>query len=304
MNQQTIKTSVQLSGIGLHTGKYVNLTLRPAPINHGYKFVRIDLQSAIIEADVSNVSFTTRGTVISKNNASVSTVEHLLAALRGNDIDNVIIEIDGPEVPIFDGSALSFIQAIANSGIITQNCAREYIEIHEKIYYYDEKTETELTAYPSNDFVIDVSIDFNSDILKPQSANLKRLSHFNKEIANCRTFVFLHDILMLLDQGLIKGGDLDNAIVIADKPMTDEQLEILSLKLGKPKIAVDKGGILNTIELHFDNEPARHKLLDVIGDLALVGKFIKGHIVANKPGHSANVAFAKLIKQQQLKGER
>ncbi len=297
MNQQTIKTSVQLSGIGLHTGKYVNLILKPAPVNHGYVFVRTDLNGAVIEADVSNVSFTTRGTVISKKNASVSTVEHLLAALRGNGIDNVIIDIDGPEVPIFDGSALFFVRAIEKAGRQTQNCLRMYLEIQEKLYFFDEKTQTELTAYPSPNFIIDVSIDFNSDILKPQSASLKQLSHFNKEIALCRTFVFLHDVLTLLEQGLIKGGDLDNAIVIADKPMTDSELDILSRKIGKPKIAVDKGGILNTLELHFDNEPARHKLLDVIGDLALVGNFIKGHIIANKPGHGANVAFAKLIKQ-------
>ena len=299
MNQHTIKSSVHLSGIGLHTGKFVNITLKPAPINHGYKFVRTDLNHTIIEADVSNVVFTNRGTVIKKNHAAVSTVEHLLSALCGNNIDNIIIEIDGPEVPIFDGSALFFIRAIIEAGTETQNQERHYLEIQEKIYYYDEKTETELTAYPSDNFIVDVSIDFNSKVLKPQSASLKKLSNYNKEISTCRTFVFLHEILPLLEQGLIKGGDLDNAIVIVDKPISDKELEILAQKLNKPKIAVKKEGILNTIELQFENEPARHKLLDVIGDLALVGSFIKGHIIANKPGHGANVAFAKLIKEHQ-----
>ncbi len=297
MNQQTIKSSVQLSGIGLHTGQYVNLTLKPAPIHYGYKFIRTDINNKVIEADVSNVIFTTRGTVIGKNEVSVSTVEHILSALRGNGIDNVIIEIDGPEVPIFDGSALFFINAIREAGIFEQDGKRQFIKIVKKIHYYDKNTDTELTAFPSEDFIVDVSIDFNSKILKPQSASLKSLDDYNTEIAGCRTFVFLHEILMLLDQGLIKGGDLDNAIVIVDKPMTDEELDMLAIKLNKPKIEVKKEGILNTLELRFHNEPARHKLLDVIGDLALAGGFIKGHIIANKPGHSANVAFSKLIKK-------
>ena len=297
MNQQTIKSSVQLSGIGLHTGQYVNLTLKPAPIHYGYKFIRTDIHNKVIEADVSNVIFTTRGTVIGKNGVSISTIEHILSALRGNGIDNVIIEIDGPEVPIFDGSALFFIDAIREAGIYEQAGKRQFINVVKKIHYYDKSTDTELTAFPSKDFIVDVSIDFNSKILKPQSASLKCLEDYNTEIAGCRTFVFLHEILMLLDQGLIKGGDLDNAIVIVDKPMTDEELDVLAIKLNKPKIEVKKEGILNTLELRFDNEPARHKLLDVIGDLALAGGFIKGHIIANKPGHSANVAFSKLIKK-------
>ena len=297
MNQQTIKSSVQLSGIGLHTGQYVNLTLKPAPTNYGYKFIRTDLHNKVVEADVFNVVFTTRGTVIGKNEASISTVEHVLSALRGSGIDNVIIEIDGPEVPIFDGSALFFVDAILKAGILQQDSKRQFIKINKKIHYYDKKTDSELTAFPSEDFIVDVSIDFNSKILKPQSASLKCLEDYNKEIAGCRTFVFLHEILMLLEQGLIKGGDLDNAIVIVDKQMTDEELDILAHKLNKPKIAVKKEGILNTLDLRFDNEPARHKLLDVIGDLALAGGFIKGHIIANKPGHSANIAFTKLIKQ-------
>ena len=308
MKQHTIKKSVTVKGVGLHTGKSVKMTFKPAPANHGFKFQRIDLEGKpVISADVTKVVSTNRGTTIKGGDATVSTVEHALSALVGLQIDNVLIEINGPEAPIMDGSAIDFIKKLEKAGREEQEKDREYFEIIDPISYKDEETGTELLALPSDKFEVTTMIDFNSDFLGHQYASLDKIEDFKEEIAESRTFVFLHELEQLLDQDLIKGGDLDNAIVIADRLMNQKELDALAKRLGKPSMKVDKAGILNTTKLHFENEPARHKLLDIIGDLALVGKPIKGRIVATKPGHTANVEFAKLLKkalqeQRKLKG--
>ena len=284
------------------------MTFCPADAGHGVKFQRTDLKDQpIIRADVTQVVSTLRGTTIRQGTAHVSTVEHALAALFGLSIDNCLIEIDGPEVPILDGSSIEFVRVLEDAGIEEQNEEREFIEISEPICYYDELTGTELMALPADTFQVTTMIDFNSKILGQQYASLTRIEDFTSEIAPARTFVFLHELEYLVEHDLIKGGDLSNAIVIVDRLMNQEELDALAKKLNKPSIKIDKEGILNTTELYFNNEPARHKLLDVLGDLALVGKPIKGKIVATKPGHTANVEFAKLMKklyteQRRLKG--
>lgn len=309
MKQTTIKTSAKVSGVGLHTGKQVTMTFLPALANHGYKFQRTDLDdSPIIAADVSKVISTNRGTTLRQGEAQVSTVEHALSALRGLRIDNVLIEIDGPEVPIMDGSARSFVEVLSKAGVEELSEERTYLEILEPISYYDKASGSELMALPADDFQVTTMIDFNSPVLGAQYASLNDLSEYSSEIAPCRTFVFLHELEMLVNQGLIKGGDLENAVVIADRPMAQEALDALASKLGKEGMSVDKEGVLNTTDLHFRNEPARHKLLDVIGDLALLGAEIKGKIVATKPGHTANIEFARILKkllieQRKLRGK-
>lgn len=307
--QSTIGKEVSISGIGLHTGKDVTLTFKPAPVNHGYKFKRIDLPNTpLVQADVSKVISTNRGTTIQHGEATISTIEHALAALAGLQIDNVLIEIDGPEVPIMDGSSQPFVNAINEAGVTTQEEEREYFTIESPISYKDSESGAEITALPADELQITALIDFNSSFLGQQYAELKNILHFSRDIAPCRTFVFLHEIEYLFDQNLIKGGDLDNAIVIADKAMNNEELIQLSKKLNKPKIEINSQGILNTVELAFKNEPARHKLLDIIGDMALLGMPIKGKIIANKPGHTINVEFTKILKehlkeQKKLKGK-
>lgn len=299
--QRTIQKVVALSGVGLHTGKVVTLTFNPAPENHGHKFQRVDLNGQpLVNADVSRVISTTRGTTIKSDEAQVSTIEHVLSALVGLGIDNVLMSIDGPEVPILDGSAIQFVKALQEAGIEEQEADREYFEITEPISYRDETTGAELMALPHDGFEVITMIDFNSKVLGQQYAQLYSLDDYEKEIAPCRTFVFLHELDNLFSQNLIKGGDLDNAIVIADRPVTQEELDDMATKLGKPSIKVDKEGILNTVQLQFKNEPARHKLLDVIGDISLLGKPIKGKIVATKPGHTANFEFTKVLKKQYL----
>lgn len=299
--QRTIQKAVSLSGVGLHTGKVVTLTFNPAPENHGHKFQRVDLTGQpIVNADVSRVISTTRGTTIKSDEAQVSTIEHVLSALVGLGIDNVLMGIDGPEVPILDGSAIQFVKALREAGTEEQEAEREYFEITEPISYRDEATGAELMALPHDGFEVITMIDFNSKVLGQQYAQLYSLEDYEKEIAPCRTFVFLHELDNLFSQNLIKGGDLDNAIVIADRPVTQEELDDMATKLGKPSIKVDKEGILNTVQLQFKNEPARHKLLDVIGDISLLGKPIKGKIVATKPGHTANFEFTKILKKQYL----
>lgn len=299
--QRTIQKAIALSGVGLHTGKVVTLTFNPAPENHGHKFQRVDLTGQpLVNADVSRVISTTRGTTIKSDEAQVSTIEHVLSALVGLGIDNVLMGIDGPEVPILDGSAIQFVKALQEAGIEEQEADREYFEITEPISYRDEATGAELMALPHDGFEVITMIDFNSKVLGQQYAQLYSLDDYEKEVAPCRTFVFLHELDNLFSQNLIKGGDLDNAIVIADRPVTQEELDDMATKLGKPSIKVDKEGILNTVQLQFKNEPARHKLLDVIGDISLLGKPIKGKIVATKPGHTANYEFTKLLKKQYL----
>jgi len=309
MKQKTIRKPVSVSGKGLHTGQTVQLTFRPAPTNHGYKFQRVDLEGApVIPADVNRVVSTERGTTLKLGEAQVSTVEHALSALSGSQVDNVLIEVDGPEVPIMDGSAKAFVEAICEAGLEEQDKDRDYFEVNDSIIYRDEATGTEIMALPADQFEITALIDFNSPVLGQQYAALESIESYPEEIAPSRTFVFLRELEMLFDKGLIQGGDLDNAIVIVDRVMSESEIRELAKKMGRPAVKVEKEGVLNTVDLHFQNEPARHKLLDVIGDIALLGAPIKGRIVARKPGHQANVAFTRILRkhymeQRKLKGK-
>ena len=298
LKQTTIKAPVTVKGVGLHTGKEVIMTFKPAPENHGFKFQRIDLPgSPIIDADVDNVTDTSRGTTITQNGASVSTVEHTLAALAGLELDNILIEIDAPETPIMDGSSIIFIEELEKVGFDIQDADREYFVIPSNITYSESDRQVEMVAMPYiDDYRITVMVDYNSPVLGSQHAGLSGISQFKKEIASCRTFCFLHELEMLLKNNLIKGGDLNNAIVVVDKVISEEELDHLAKLFNRDKIAVAREGILNNVELRHQNEPARHKLLDVIGDLALIGMPLKGHVMAARPGHAANVAFAKKIK--------
>lgn len=307
--QHTIQTPESVSGVGLHTGKTVTLTFKPAPENHGIRFQRVDLEGhPVVAAEISRVVSTQRGTTIKAGEAQVSTIEHVLSALTGLQIDNVLMEIDGPEVPIMDGSALPFIEALNKAGKEVQKEEREIFEIQEPIYFRDAEAGTEMMALPADKYEVTTLIDFNSDVLGQQFAALQQIEDFEKEIAPCRTFVFLHELEFLFKQNLIKGGDLDNAIVIVDRVVSQEELDNLAKMLGKPSVRVEKEGILNTLRLHFRNEPARHKLLDVVGDVTLLGLPIKGRIVATKPGHRTNVEFTRVLKkhyqeQKKLKGK-
>lgn len=288
----------------MHTGQSVNMTFKPAPENHGYKFKRIDIEGQpIVEADVDNVTDTSRGTNLSQNGASVNTVEHVLAALVGLEVDNVLIELDGPETPIMDGSSLKFIEALEAADFEEQEAEREYYHIPHNIHYSEPDRKVEMVAMPLDDYRFTCMIDYNSPVLGSQHAAITTITEFKKEISSSRTFCFLHELEMLLENDLIKGGDLNNAIVVVDKEVSKEELEKLGVLFKKKDIDVAKEGILNNIELRHQNEPARHKLLDMIGDLALVGVPLKGHIMAARPGHAANVAFAKRIKAQ-IKKER
>ncbi len=309
MKQCTIGKSVSIAGVGLHTGANVQLVFHPAPENHGYKFKRIDLEGEpIVHADVNQVVSTNRGTTLKNGDASISTIEHVLSALSGLGIDNVLMELDGPEIPIMDGSALAFVTLLNEAGIESQEEEREYFEITEPLTYFDEKTGSELMAIPADDFEVISMIDFNSPVLGQQYASFGPDVKYETEIAPCRTFVFLHELEVLFENNLIKGGDLNNAIVIADQAVSQDRLDALAVKLGRERVEVDKEGILNTIDLKFKNEPARHKLLDIIGDVSLLGRRIKGRIVATKPGHTVNVEFTRLLKrkyqeQRKLKGK-
>lgn len=295
--QRTIKAEITVSGTGLHTGESVTMTFRPAPENHGYKFRRIDLEgSPVVEADVDNVSDTSRGTTISQNGATVNTVEHVLAALVGLEIDNVLIDLDGPETPIMDGSSIQFVDAISDVGFKEQSADREYYHIPYNIHYSEPDRKVEMVAMPLDDYRFTCMVDYNSPVLGSQHASISTISEFKKEIASCRTFCFLHELEMLLKHDLIKGGDLNNAIVVVDKEINADELDHLAKLFKRKDIDVAPQGILNNIELRHQNEPARHKLLDMIGDLALVGVPLKGHIMAARPGHTANIAFAKKIK--------
>ncbi|GAB3535470.1 bifunctional UDP-3-O-[3-hydroxymyristoyl] N-acetylglucosamine deacetylase/3-hydroxyacyl-ACP dehydratase [Pontibacter brevis] len=296
--QHTINAPVTVSGIGLHTGVVSNMTFKPAPINHGYKFQRIDLpDQPIVDADADNVVDLSRGTTIEQNGARVNTVEHTLAALVGLQIDNVLIELDGPEPPIMDGSSIEFVKALQSVGVQEQNALRNYFEIPSGITYKDDSRGVEIVALPLDDYRLTAMVDYNSPVLGSQHASITNISQFENEIAPCRTFVFLHELEALYKQNLIKGGDLDNAIVIVDRVVKDEELSYLSELLKKPKVQVKEEGVLNNTDLRFKNEPARHKLLDLMGDLALIGRPIKGQILAARPGHAANVAFAKKVKK-------
>jgi len=287
--QHTLASVISISGTGLHTGIMVDMTLKPANPGFGVQFQRIDLPNRpMIKADCDFVTDTSRGTTLQIDDIKVSTVEHVLAALVGMGIDNCLIEVNGPEIPIIDGSSRPFVELIENVGVIEQDAAKAWYSIDENIFLYDEKKRVEMVALPAIDYQITTLIDFNSPVLGTQHAGLKTIKDFKTEIAPCRTFCFLHELEMLLENDLIKGGDIKNAIVVVDKTLTDETMV---------KIEIKSEGYLNNLELRFPNEPARHKLLDVVGDLALIGYPIKARIIANRPGHSTNVEFAKKIKQ-------
>ncbi|SCC50290.1 3-hydroxyacyl-[acyl-carrier-protein] dehydratase /UDP-3-O-[3-hydroxymyristoyl] N-acetylglucosamine deacetylase [Chitinophaga costaii] len=296
-NQHTLNEPISFSGVGLHSGKQVNITLKPAIPGFGIRFQRVDLpDQPTVKADVDFVVDTSRNTTLEHNGARVSTIEHLMAALVGTGVDNALIEIDGPEVPIMDGSALPFVKVIQQVGTQDQDAKKIYYSIDQNITYYDEEKKVEMVAMPSVDYRVTALIDFNSPVLGTQHANLKGLQEFIQQIAPCRTFVFLHELEYLLKNNLIKGGDINNAIVVVDRKMTEAELAPLAKAFNRTEIAVQSEGILNNVELRFPNEPARHKLLDVIGDLALIGFPINAHIIANRPGHASNVEFARKIK--------
>lgn len=296
--QTTLAAPVSFTGVGLHTGAKVTVTLVPAADNFGYKFQRTDLKDQpIIEADCDLVTDTSRGTTLEKKGVKISTIEHVLAALVGSEVDNALIQVDGPEMPIMDGSSIVFVNGIEEVGTKELEEEREYFEIPYNIHYTDPENQVEIIAMPVNEYRLTVMVDYNSPVLGTQHAALTRISDFKKEIAPCRTFCFLHELEYLLNNNLIKGGDLNNAIVVVDKVVTQDELDRLAVVFQKEKVEVKKEGILNNLDLRFSNEPARHKLLDMVGDLALAGMPIRGQILAARPGHASNVAFAKKLKQ-------
>ena len=294
LKQHTILKPVSLKGVGIHTGQEVNLTFKPAKENQGYVFCRVDLpEKPLIEANINFVINTDRGTNLDKNGIKIRTSEHVLAALVGMGIDNILIELDAPEPPIMDGSSKYFVEALKKAGLKKQDVNREEYVVKEPISYYDEDSGSDITVIPSENYEVTAMVDFGTKILGTQNATMKNLSQFNDEFSNARTFSFLHEIEMLLDNGLIKGGDLNNAIVYVDKELSDETMLKLKKAFNKEKLSVQSNGILDNLKLHYPNEAARHKLLDVIGDLALLGIRIRGKVIANKPGHYINTMFTK-----------
>ena len=297
-NQCTIKKEVTLKGVGLHTGKNVTLTFKPAPVNTGYVFKRIDMDGApCIAADANYVTNTQRGTNLEKDGVIIQTSEHVLAALVGLQVDNCILELNASEPPIMDGSSKFFVEAIEKAGIVSQDAVREEYVVTEIINYIDQETGSEITILPSDTYQVTTMVDFGTKVLGTQNASIQNISEFKTEISDSRTFSFLHEIEMLLDHGLIKGGDLNNAIVYVDKQLSEKTMEKLRQAFGKDTISVKPNGILDNLTLHHPNEAARHKLLDVIGDLALIGTRIRGKVIANKPGHYVNTQFAKKLSK-------
>ena len=301
--QTTIKNEITLSGVGLHTGNEVTMTFKPALENSGFAFIRIDLEGTpTIEAKAEYVTNTQRGTNLEKNGVQIQTSEHVLAAAVGLGIDNLIIEMNASEPPIMDGSSKFFIEALERAEIVEQNDEVEEYVVKEVITYKDETTGSEIILMPADEYQITTMVDFGTKILGTQNATLNTISDFKEEISAARTFSFLHEIEMLLENDLIKGGDLNNAIVYVDKELSDETMVRLKKAFKKDNISVKPNGILDNLTLRWANEAARHKLLDVIGDLALVGVKIRGKVIANKPGHSVNTLFAKklakIIKQE------
>lgn len=302
--QQTIGKEVSLQGVGLHTGKEVKLTFKPAPVNTGYVFKRVDLEGhPTVEADANYVISTQRGTSLEKNGVNIHTSEHVLAACVGLEIDNIIIELNSSEPPIMDGSSRFFVEALEEGGIIEQDEEREEFIITEIISYKEENTGSEIIVMPSDTYQVTTMVDFGTKVLGTQNASIQSLSEFKSEIANARTFSFLHEIETLLEHGLIKGGDLNNAIVYVDKELSPETMDKLRVAFKKDNIAVKPNGILDNLTLHQPNEAARHKLLDVLGDLALIGTRIRGKVIATKPGHQVNTEFAKKIAKY-IKAEK
>jgi len=296
VKQKTIKQEISLTGVGLHTGKEVTLTFKPAPANHGYKFKRVDLEGQpTIAASAQYVTNTQRGTNFENNGVNINTSEHVLAACVGLGIDNVLLELDAPEPPIMDGSSKFFVEALEKAG--TEELEEEIVEyiITEPISYKDEKTGSEILVIPSDEYQVTTMVDFETKVLGTQNATLNKISDFKEEIADARTFSFLHELETLLEHGLIKGGDLNNAIVYVDRELKPETMERLKVAFGKDSVSVKPNGILDNLTLHYPNEAARHKLLDVIGDLALIGTRIRGRVIATKPGHFVNTEFAKIM---------
>jgi len=296
--QRTLKQAVSISGVGLHTGEKVTLTFNPAPENHWYKFQRVDLDNKpTIDADADLVVDTSRGTTLEQNGARVHTTEHVLAALVGLKIDNCLIQVTGPEMPIMDGSSIKFMELLEQAGIVDQTAERDYFVLTQNLSYEDSVKKVEMLAVPQDDFRVTVMVDYGSEVLGTQHASMYKIDDFKTEIASCRTFVFLRELEALLANNLIKGGDLDNAIVLVDSDLPEEKLDYLRKVFNKPNVQVKGRGVLNNTKLHFYNEPARHKLLDIVGDLALIGKPLKIHVLAARPGHAGNIDFAKKIKQ-------
>lgn len=302
--QKTIQKEISLTGVGLHTGKNVTLTFKSAPANSGLSFKRVDLEGTpVIEADANYVTNTQRGTCLEKNGVTIQTSEHVLAALVGLDVDNAIIELNASEPPIMDGSSKFFVEALEKAGIVELDTDREEFVITDIVSYTDEETGSEILVMPAKEYQITTMVDFGTKVLGTQNATLNTISDFKKDISNSRTFSFLHEIEMLLENGLIKGGDLNNAIVYVDKPLSPETMDKLRVAFKKDNIAVKPNGILDNLTLHHPNEAARHKLLDVLGDLALIGTRIRGKVIANKPGHFVNTQFAKKLSKL-IKNER
>ena len=296
--QRTIAKKVTLQGVGLHTGENVTMSFVPAEENHGFAFKRIDLEGEpIIEADANYVVNTQRGTNLEKNGVKIHTSEHVLAALVGLDLDNVLIELDAPEPPIMDGSSKYFVEALEEAGFVEQDQEREEYVVKDVVSYKDETTGSEITIIPADQYQVTTMVDFGTKVLGTQNATLEKMSDFKDEIADSRTFSFLHELEMLLENGLIKGGDLNNAIVYVDKEISESTMKKLEKAFGKEKLSVKPNGILDNLTLHHPNEAARHKLLDVIGDLALAGTRIRGKVIANKPGHFVNTQFAKKLSK-------
>ncbi len=299
LKQKTLKGSFSLCGKGLHTGLNLTVTFNPAPDNYGYKIQRIDLEGQpIIDAVAENVGNTTRGTVLVKGDIKVSTIEHAMAALYAAGIDNCLIQVNGPEFPILDGSAKFYVENIQRVGIEEQTAVKDYYIIKSKIEYRDEETGSSIMILPDENFSVNALISYDSQVLFNQFATLDNMENFASEIASSRTFVFVREIEPLLNAGLVKGGDLDNAIVIYERQMDQERFDKLADIMGVPHMDATKLGYINHIPLVHCNEPARHKLLDIIGDLALIGKPIKGRIIATRPGHTVNNKFARLIRKE------
>ena len=300
--QRTLAKEISLNGKGLHTGNSVIITFKPAPVNHGYKFCRVDLPGKpLIDALAEHVTDTSRGTTLVQNNATVSTIEHVMAAFHGMRVDNALIELNGPEAPVMGGSAWKFVEAIKEAGIVNQREDRNYFVVKQKITFSDEEHGVDLIVYPDDHFSVNVLIDYNSKILGNQYSILDSIDDFEEKISKSRTFVFFHELEPLFNKGLIKGGDLDNAIVILEKEVEQAEIDRIAKLFNRPGINTHTAGILNNTELRYPNEPARHKLLDIMGDIALVGHPIKGKIVATRPGHYANTRLAKIIRQEMKK---
>jgi UDP-3-O-[3-hydroxymyristoyl] N-acetylglucosamine deacetylase/3-hydroxyacyl-[acyl-carrier-protein] dehydratase len=300
--QRTLAKEISLTGKGLHTGNNVTITFKPAPANHGYKFCRVDLPGKpLIDALAENVTDTSRGTTLVQNNASVSTIEHVLAAFHGLRVDNALIDLNAAEAPIMGGSAWKFVEAIKEAGIVDQKEDRNYFIVKQKITFSDEEHGVDLIVYPDDHLSVNVLIDYNSKILGNQYSILDSIDDFEEKICKSRTFVFFHELEPLYNKGLIKGGDLDNAIVILEKEVEQSEIDRIAKLFNRPGINTHTAGILNNTELRYPNEPARHKLLDIMGDMALVGHPIKGKIVATRPGHYANTRLAKIIRQEMKK---